>query len=136
MTDVASETAALLQRDADFAAEASDGRDVEKVVSYWTADAVVMPPGQPPIVGRDALRKYVEESYQIPGFAITWKATADPEFSSDFDMAYMWARNRVSFNDAEGNLITVNGRAVTIWRREADGEWRCSVDIWNDEPES
>lgn len=51
-------------------------------------------------------------------------------------MAYMWARNRVSFNDAEGNLITVNGRAVTIWRREADGEWRCSVDIWNDEPES
>lgn len=71
MTDVASETAALLQRDANFAAEAADGRDVEKVVSFWTADAVVMPPGQPAIVGRDALRKYVEESYQIPGFAIT-----------------------------------------------------------------
>ena len=33
MTDVASETAALLQRDAEFAAEASEGRDVEKVVS-------------------------------------------------------------------------------------------------------
>ena len=27
--------------------------------------------------------------------------TADPEFSSDLTMAYMWARNRVSFNDAE-----------------------------------
>ncbi len=136
MNDVASETAALLQRDAEFAAEASEGRDVEKVVSYWSAGAVVMPPGQPPVVGRDALRKYVEESYQIPGFDITWEATADPEFSSDFKMAYMWARNRVSFNDAEGSLITVNGRAVTIWRREADGEWRCTVDIWNDEPES
>ena len=51
MTDVASETAALLQRDAEFAAEASERRDVEKVVSYWSAEAVVMPPGQPPVVG-------------------------------------------------------------------------------------
>jgi ketosteroid isomerase-like protein len=24
---------------------------------------------------------------------------------------------------------------VTIWRREADGEWRCAVDIWNAEPD-
>ena len=111
MTDVASETVALLQRDSEFAAEASEGRDVEKVVSDWSAEAVVMPPGQPPVVGRDALRKYVEESYQIPGFDITRKATATAEFSSDFNMAYMCARNRVSFNNAEGNLITVHGRA-------------------------
>jgi ketosteroid isomerase-like protein len=26
---------------------------------------------------------------------------------------------------------TTEGRAVTIWRREADDQWRCAVDIWN-----
>ena len=136
MTDVASEMAALLKRDAEFVAEASEGRDVERIVSYWSADAVVAPPGQPPIVGRDALREYVQDSYEIPAFNITWEATADPEFSSDFTMAYMWARNRVSFHDPDGNLVTIHGRALTIWRRESDGEWRCTADIWNDEPQA
>ncbi len=136
MTDQASEAAALLKRDAEFAAEASGGRDVEKIVSYWSVDAVVAPPGHAPIVGRDALREYVQGSYQIPGFNITWEATAEPEFSSDLSMAYMWARNRVSFDDPDGNRVTVYGRALTIWRRETDGEWRCTVDIWNDEPQS
>lgn len=132
-TDLATETAAVLRRDAEFAAEASRGGDVEKVVSYWSVDAVVAPPGQPPIVGREALRTYVQESYQIPGFTITWEATGDPEFSADLSMAYLWARNAVSFRDPDGNPVTMHGRALTIWRREPDGEWRCAVDIWNDE---
>lgn len=131
MTEMASETAALLKRDAEFAAEASQGRDVEKIVSYWSEDAVVAPPGQPPIVGREALRKYVQDSYRIPGFNITWEATADPEFSPDLRMAYMWARNTVSLKDPDGNLVVMHGRALTIWRRDTDGEWRCAVDIWN-----
>ncbi len=29
-----------------------------------------------------------------------------------------------------GTPSTTNGRAVTIWRRESDGERRCVVDIW------
>lgn len=134
MTDVRSATAALLKRDAEFAAEAAAGRDIERIVSFWTADAVVAPPGQPAIVGRDALRSYVQDSYRIPGFRITWEATADPEFSPDLSMAYMWARNTVSFHDSDDAPVTVHGRAMTVWRREADGEWRCAVDIWNDEP--
>lgn len=136
MTDQASEAAVLLARDAEWAAAASTGRDVNKILSYWSDDAAVVPPGQPPIIGHEALRAYVESSYQIPGFSITWEATGEPEFSPDLRMAYMWARNQVTFDDPEGNRATVHGRALTIWRRESDGEWRCTVDIWNDEPAS
>lgn len=134
MTDVASATAVLLKRDAEFAAAASGGHDVEDIISYWSTDAVVAPPGQPPIVGRDALRKYVQDSFQIPGFNITWEATADPQFSEDLSMAYMWARNQVSFDGADGKRVVMHGRAVTIWRHESDGQWRCTADMWNDEP--
>lgn len=135
MTNVASETAALLRRDAEFAAAAAEGRDVDSIVAYWSTAAVVAPPGQPPVVGRDALRRYVADSLQIPGFTITWEATADPAFSADLSMAYMWARNTVSFEDAAGNPVVMHGRALTVWRRESDGQWRCSADIWNDEPQ-
>lgn len=134
MTDLASATAELLRRDAAFAAAASSRADVEEVVAYWSTDAVVAPPGQPPVVGREALRAYVQDSYRIPGFRISWEATGDPQFSDDLSMASMWARNEVSFDGPDGERVTMHGRALTVWHRESDGEWRCRVDIWNDEP--
>jgi ketosteroid isomerase-like protein len=42
--------------------------------------------------------------------------------------------NSVTLPGPDGRFVTVAGRAVTLWHREADGEWRCAVDIWNDEP--
>jgi ketosteroid isomerase-like protein len=133
--DVASERTALLQRDAQWAAEASEGRDVESILSYWTDDAVLIPPGLPAIVGKAALRDYVQGSLKIPGFKIAWTST-EVTVSSDGDMAYMLGKNSVTMNTADGNPATTHGRAVTIWRRESDGEWRCSLDIWNAEPDA
>lgn len=128
-----SERARLLQRDAEWAAAATEGRDVEHILSYWTEDAVVLPPGLPAVAGKAALREYVQGSLQIPGFRITW-TSADVTFSPDRNLAYLFSRNEVTLNAPDGTPITTVGRAVTIWRREDDGEWRCAVDIWNDEP--
>ncbi|HKZ77823.1 MAG TPA: DUF4440 domain-containing protein [Pyrinomonadaceae bacterium] len=131
--DLASERTRLLQRDAEWAAAASEGRDIERILSYWTDDAVVLPPGLPAVVGKAALRQYVQGSMQIPGFRITW-ASQDVTFSPDGNLAYMLSRNAVTMNAQDGAPTTTEGRAVTIWRREPDGEWRCAVDIWNAEP--
>jgi len=51
----------------------------------------------------------------------------------DGKLAYMFSRNAVTMNAPAGTPATIEGRAVTIWRRESDGEWRCAVDIWNSE---
>ncbi len=122
----------LLQRDAERAKVASEGREVERILSYWTEDAVVLPPGLPAVVGKTALRLYVEHSVKIPGFRITWAST-DVTFSPDGQLAYMFSRNAVTIKGPDGAPITTEGRAVTIWRRESDREWRCAVDIWNTE---
>jgi ketosteroid isomerase-like protein len=87
----------------------------------------------PVIVGKDALRKYVQASMQIPGFRITWTST-EVTFSPDGNLAYLFSRNAVTMNTPAGTPDTTAGRAITIWRRESDGEWRCAVDIWNAEP--
>jgi len=64
--DLAAERSLLLQRDAEWAAAASAGRDLERVLSYWTDDAIVMPPGLPAVIGKAALREYVRASMNIP----------------------------------------------------------------------
>jgi ketosteroid isomerase-like protein len=124
----------LLQRDAEWASITSEGEDVERIISFWTDDARVYPPGQPVIVGKAALRSYVRAALGLPGFHITW-TSSDATVSPDGKLGYMLSRNAVTLPASDGTLVTLPGRAVTIWRREADGEWRCAVDIWNDEPQ-
>ena len=131
--DSGAEKAKLLQRDAEWAALASEGQDVERILSYWTDDAIVLPPGMPAVEGKAALRDYVLGSLGIPGFNITWSSD-EVVLSPDESLAYMFSDNTLTMNDPEGASMKSEGRAVTIWRRETDGEWRCVVDIWNSGP--
>lgn len=132
--DMAAERTRLLQRDAEWASAASAGRDIEHILSYWTDDAIVLSPGLPAVIGKTALRGYVQASMDIPGFNISWAST-DVKFSPDGNLAYMFSNNAVTMNGSDGMPVTTEGRAITIWRREPDGEWRCVVDIWNAGPQ-
>ena len=131
--DLKAEEDAIMKTDSTWSALAKDGKDVEKIISYWSDDAVVLPPGQPPVSGKDALRKMVQESKNIPGFSITWKSS-DVHFSFDGRMAYLYGENLVTMNDSTGKTMNIPGRGYTVWRKEADGNWKCVVDIWNNPP--
>ncbi len=128
--DLKTEEAAIMKTDSTWAELAKDSKDVEKIISYWSDDAVVLSPGQPLVRGKDALRKMVQDSKNIPGFSITWKSS-DVHFSPDGKMAYLYGENLVSMNDSTGKTLNMPGRGYTIWRKEPDGNWKCVVDIWN-----
>src|SRR5262245_14838844 len=40
--------------------DADNRRDIERVLAYYAADAVLMPPGEAPVAGRDAIRPRYE----------------------------------------------------------------------------
>ena len=69
----------------------------------------------------------------MPGFRISWK-TNDVTVAESGDLAYGVGTNRVSFTGPDGKPVTVEGKAVTVWRKDSAGGWKCVVDIWNDVP--
>ena len=69
--DPVAEEAKLLRRDTEWADLASAGKDVEKIVSYWSDDAVLIFPGQPVLEGKAAIRAYVAESLILPDLKST-----------------------------------------------------------------
>ena len=131
--DLERERQRVLEQDAEWAALSSKGQDVDRIVAFWTDDARVFAPGLPAFSGKAALRSYVESALAIPGFHITW-STSEASLSPDGQLAYLLSTNAVTMPGPGGQPVTTNGRAVTVWRREPDGNWRCAVDIWNDEP--
>ena len=122
--------AEILRVDADWL-RAVRARDVDRAVSYWADDAIVFPPGSPAVSGKAAIREFVVKSFQTPGFSISWKTTT-VAVSSSGDIAYTTGTNRVAFSAPDGRQVTVEGKAVEVWRRERDGAWKCVIDIWND----
>ena len=131
--DLDRERKQLLQRDAEWAALSADGQEINRILAFWTDDALVYPPGMHALKGKTALRAYVEGALAIPGFHITWTTTG-ASLSPDGRLAYLLSTNAVTAPGPDGQLVTTHGRAVTVWRREPDGDWRCALDIWNDEP--
>src|SRR6266581_6771175 len=131
--DLVAEQAKLLRRDAEWADLASAGKDVEKIVSYWSDDAVLIFPGQPVLDGKAAIRAYVTESLKTPGFKIHW-VSEKPVFSPDGKLAYMRGKNELTVPGQNGAPVTLHLRGISIWRLDADGQWRCVIDISNEEP--
>jgi ketosteroid isomerase-like protein len=128
--DVALERDQLLERDAAWAKLASENGDVDEIVDYWTDDAIVIPAGMPEVIGRDALRQYVAGTRAIPGFRISW-SSSDAELSGDGTLGFLLSSNEITMDGPDGKPVINRGRAVTVWRRDTDGQWRCAVDIWN-----
>jgi uncharacterized protein (TIGR02246 family) len=120
----------ILQLDAEWS-RAAEGRDVDRAVSFWADDAIVFPPGSPPVAGKAAIREFVSKSFATPGFSISWKTTS-VAVSRGGDVAYATGTNRVTFAGPDGKQVAVDGKAVTVWRRGKDGAWKCVIDIWND----
>ncbi|MFN2542760.1 MAG: nuclear transport factor 2 family protein [Chthoniobacterales bacterium] len=131
--DAAAEEKKLLQRDAEWAALATAGQDVEKIVSYWSDDAVLIFPGQPTLEGKAAIRDYVAASLKTPGFKIRW-VSKKVVFSPDGKMAYMPATDELTVPGPNGQPITIPLRGMAIWRLDSDGQWRCVVDMANEQP--
>jgi len=91
----------LLQRDSAWAAAASEGKDVEKIVSFWSDDAVIIPQGQPVVEGKAAIRAWVGESLKVPGFDIHW-VSRNPVCSPDGKMAWMRGENEMTVPGPDG----------------------------------
>src|SRR6185437_5641472 len=106
---------------------------IEKTLSYWADDAVVMSPGQSPIKGKNSIREMIEGTSKIPGFKISWEPV-NVSVSKGGDMAYMIEQNQITVNDSLGKPITEFNKSVTIWRKETDGSWKNIVDMWNADP--
>lgn len=121
------EEPAIRRTDADWLAAAA-AHDLNRALPFWADDATILAPGTPPIVGTDAIRKYVSEAFATPGFSITWK-TEKVEVSQSGDLAYSTGTDRISLNAPDGKALIEENRGVAIWKKQPDGSWRCVLDV-------
>ena len=103
-------------------------KDVDKTVSYYSEDAVVMPPNGPSATTKEAIRALWKDL--LTDASISWK-TKKVEVAQSGDLAFSSGTYEVTLNDPTGKSVNDRGKYVVVWEKQADGSWKCGTDIWN-----
>ena len=120
---------ALMAVDRDFdEATARDG--VEGWVSFFADDGIMMPAGQGLVVGKTAIRRFVEPYMGKPGFMQHWEPM-DAEVSGD--LGYTYGVFKVTRKGQNGQGESTYGKYVTVWRKQGK-TWKVALDIGNASP--
>ena len=120
---------ALRDLDAQWSA-AAGSKDLEKTISFYSEDAIVLPTNAPAATTKDAIRNTWRDLLASPGLAISWKTTK-VEVAKSGDIAYTTGTYELAMNDASGKPINDRGKYVEVWKKQADGKWKVAIDIWN-----
>ena len=127
-TRSADETA-LKNLDAEWS-KAAGAKDVDKTASYYSDDALVLPPNMPTINGKQGARAMWQGMFSVPGFGGGWKASK-VEVARSGDLAYVTGTYELSETDAKGKPMTDKGKYLEVWKKQGDGTWKCVVDMFN-----
>jgi ketosteroid isomerase-like protein len=110
------------------ALNAAKAGDIDGVLAIYEDSASVLPPDAPIATGKEALRGVWSEIAASP--SVNWKTTK-VEVSSAGDLAYSMGTYELGVTDSEGNPATEVGKWLAVWKKQADGSWKQTVDTWN-----
>jgi ketosteroid isomerase-like protein len=102
-------------------------------LSFYTADAIMMPPGEKLSSDTASRAASIKAMFAIPGAKLRFQATKT-EVSKSADLGYSTGPYQLTYNDATGKEMHETGKFCETWKKQADGTWKCIVDIWNADP--
>lgn len=128
----ADRTAVEAVREAERAA--AEAGDVEAFVALLSPDIMVMPPNDVAVSGRDAARTWLADFMEA--FTVSFSSYTTDDVVVDGDLAVerysgVWTVTP----KGEGDALTERVKGLHVYRRQPDGSWRMTHDVWNsDEP--
>jgi uncharacterized protein (TIGR02246 family) len=103
--------------------------DIDRWLSLWTDDGVQMPPGSPPIAGKEQIRR--RNKAALDRFTFEMSITNE-EVRTAGDWAFSRGIYKATLTPKSGGKTTlIDGKYMTILQRQADGSWKIYRDIFN-----
>lgn len=120
----------LYHLEAKFAADTAKGGG-RAFAAWFAPDAVTLANGKAPVIGHDAIAAAATWSPQT--YQLTWTPEG-ARMGPGGEMGFTWGHYDGVSKDQQGNTIRTSGRYMTVWKKQADGEWKVVLDASNDGP--
>lgn len=110
-------------------ANAFNQGDAEGISKFFTDNAILMAPGEPVAVGKEAVRKYYQNIFDE--FMVELESHYE-EVDVSGNMAYGRGEAIVKATPINGGKTTVtSSKYLNILKRQPNGDWLTTHDIWN-----
>jgi ketosteroid isomerase-like protein len=128
--DLEAERAKLLETDNSFARRLEDKGSALAFYEYLAPDARILPIGEFPIQGRDAIRVHLAAGSEVAMIRKPAQATV----AASADLGYTWGTYEVRTTGSEGQPQISYGKYLSVWKKMPDGSWRITIESDNPSP--
>lgn len=118
--------ASITRMDEDFTRMAIAADYATLVKSYYTDDASFMAPNMPAATGSAAIEATLRSFPPITSFTIR-----NEEIEGAGNLAYARGRYVITMTPPGGAAVVDSGKSMVILRKQADGSWKVSRDMFN-----
>jgi uncharacterized protein (TIGR02246 family) len=130
VVDVEADVEALKKINEEYEATFSAG-DIDKFVSLFTEDAVRFPASGPTLIGKIAIRDWLQQIYdqntvELKQVLVDFKVSGDLAFYHG-----TWTTTNTPKNG--GEPFKLNGNVIVIMQKQADGAWKIICNGWSNE---
>lgn len=122
----------LFEVDREFSIMSVEKGIAEAFVSYAADSAMILRDNMLPIVGQNAIGDLWANTPN--GAQLVW----EPDFAdiaASGELGYTIGHWTYSVTDSSGATQSSKGRYVTIWKKQADGNWKYVFDTGTTDPE-
>jgi len=96
--------------------------DVEALLSLYADEPVLMPQGQPAVIGKDAIRPLYQAVLKEVAIKSEGKLM---EVEASGDWGYFWSTYRLTATPkAAGKTVESEGKSLFIVKRQSGGAWK------------
>lgn len=103
------------------------------ILAFWEDDGVSLLPDTPPLVGKLAIAKFVEDVIaSMPGYHVTKQEIDFRDIRIAGDWAFEWGlEHQVSEGPPGKPTFDGHGKILLILHKNAEGEWKIHQEMWN-----
>lgn len=108
---------------------AFEAGDLDALLALRTNDFIVMPPNQAAVEGKEAVRGFISGMFGQLQMEETM-------VSEEIVVSGDWAFDRGTFTgsvtpSSGGKTMTLDGKYLWILKRQPDGSWKYTIQMWN-----
>jgi uncharacterized protein (TIGR02246 family) len=110
--------------------QALRANDTETFLSFVADDVVMMPPGEAPVRGKDALRAWYAaflSQYRTSSLTLGGREVFVGDGFAVEVGSFEWGLSPAK----GGDPVFERGNYMQVWKRQPDAQWRFEREIWN-----
>ena len=110
--------------------EAAATSDFDGVAALYAEDGAIYAPDTPDIEGMPGIHDFAAGFGAIQGLQVELELV-NVVVSSDGAMGYTLGVGSITMDGPDGQPVVEHVRDFHVWTKDANGEWKLAVDIWN-----